>query len=124
MEVPSTFSLTDTEDLNKRKIKAKQNFFNLDSLHARLNSHYEAWSYKKKKHKISINSRLKITKIIGQRKGFYRQRIREHSCATKESVDIDILVTSRNGDRKFMQSIKITSRSPSRKGKWNQFSQF
>ena len=26
-------------------------FFNCDSLHARLNSHYEAWSYKKKKHK-------------------------------------------------------------------------
>ena len=24
-------------------------FFNWDSLHARLNSHYEAWSYKKKK---------------------------------------------------------------------------
>ena len=24
---------------------------NRDSLHARLNSHYEAWSYKKKKHK-------------------------------------------------------------------------
>ena len=26
-------------------------FFNWDSLHTRLNSHYEAWSYKKKKHK-------------------------------------------------------------------------
>ena len=26
-------------------------FKNLDSLHARLNSHYEAWSYKKKNHK-------------------------------------------------------------------------
>ena len=26
-------------------------FFNWDSLHARLNSHYEAWSYKKKKDK-------------------------------------------------------------------------
>ena len=25
--------------------------FNWDSLHARLNSHYEAWSYKKKKKK-------------------------------------------------------------------------
>ena len=25
--------------------------FNWNSLHARLNSHYEAWSYKKKKHK-------------------------------------------------------------------------
>ena len=28
-----------------------ESFFNWDSLHARLNSHYEAWSYKKKKHK-------------------------------------------------------------------------
>ena len=26
-------------------------FFNWYSLHARLNSHYEAWSYKEKKHK-------------------------------------------------------------------------
>ena len=26
-------------------------FFNQDSLHARQNSHYEAWNYKKKKHK-------------------------------------------------------------------------
>ena len=26
-------------------------FLNWDSLHARLNSYYEAWSYKKKKHK-------------------------------------------------------------------------
>ena len=26
-------------------------FFNWDSLHARLNSQYEAWSYEKKKHK-------------------------------------------------------------------------
>ena len=25
--------------------------FNFDLLHARLNSHYKAWSYKKKKHK-------------------------------------------------------------------------
>ena len=26
-------------------------FFNWDSFHARLNSHYKTWSYKKKKHK-------------------------------------------------------------------------
>ena len=26
-------------------------FFNRDSLHARLNSHYRAWSYKKREHK-------------------------------------------------------------------------
>ena len=29
----------------------QSSFFNWDSLRARLNSHYEAWSYKKKKHK-------------------------------------------------------------------------
>ena len=73
---------------------------------------------------MSVNSRLKATKIIGQRKEFYRERIPEPSCARKETVDIDILVTSRNGHRKIMQSIKITSRPPSRKRKWNQLSQF
>ena len=40
--------------------------------------------------KMSVNSRLKATKIIGQRKAFYRQRIPESSCARKETVDIDI----------------------------------
>ena len=45
---------------------------------------------------------LKATKIIGQRKAFHRKRIPEFSRARKETVDIDIHVTSRNGDRKFM----------------------
>ena len=65
---------------------------------------------------MSVNSRLKATKIIGQRKAFYRQRIRESSCARKATVDIDILVTSGNGDRKIIESIRIMSR-PSRKKK-------
>ena len=73
---------------------------------------------------MSVNSGLKATKIIGQRKAFYSQRIPEFSCARKETVDTDILVTSRNGDRKIMQSIRITSRPSLRKRKWNQFSQF
>ena len=73
---------------------------------------------------MSVNSGLKATKIIGQRKAFYRQRIPEPSCARKETVDIDILVASRNGDRKIMQTIRITSRPPTRKMKWNQLSQF
>ena len=55
---------------------------------------------------MSVNS----TKIIGQREAFYRQKIPESSCARKETVDIDILVTSGNVDRKIMQSIRITSR--------------
>ena len=47
---------------------------------------------------MSANSRLKANKIIGQRKAFYRQRIPEPSCARKETVDIDILVTSQLGE--------------------------
>ena len=35
----------------KFSAKGKFFFFNWDSFHARLNSHYTAWSYKKKKHK-------------------------------------------------------------------------
>ena len=73
---------------------------------------------------MSVNSGLKATKIIGQSKSFYRQRIPEFIRERKETVDIDILVTPRNGDRKIMQSIRITSRPTSRKRKWNQLSQF
>ena len=58
---------------------------------------------------MSVNFRFKATKIIGQRKTFYRQRIPESSCARKKAVCIDILVTSRNGDRKIMKSNRITS---------------
>ena len=56
---------------------------------------------------MSVNSRLKAPKVIGQRNVFYRYRISEISRARKETVDIGILVTSRNGDRKIMQSIQI-----------------
>ena len=73
---------------------------------------------------MSANSRLKATQITRQRKAFYRQRIPECSCARKETVDIDIPVASRNGDRKIMQSIRIMNRPPLRKRKWNQLSQF
>ena len=79
------------------------------------------------------NSRLQAIYIIGQRKAFYRiperafHRIPENSrvqLREEVTVDIDHLVTSRNGDRKFMQSIRITSRPPSRITRWNQLSQF
>ena len=49
---------------------------------------------------MSVNSRLKATKIIGQGRAFYRQSIPEFIRARKETVDIEILVTSRNGDKK------------------------
>ena len=42
-----------------------------------------------------------------KRKAFYRQRIPESSCSRRETVGIDILVTSWNGDRKIMQPIRI-----------------
>ena len=67
---------------------------------------------------MSINSRLQATKIIGQTKAFYKQRILESSCASKETVDINILLTSRTGGRKIMQSNRITSRPPLSKKKW------
>ena len=49
--------------------------------------------------KVSVNSRLRATYIIGQRKAFQRQAIRESSCAKRETVGKDIFVTSRNGDK-------------------------
>ena len=52
-----------------------------------------------------VNSRLKA---ICQKKAFYMQRIPGSSCAKKENVDLDILVTFTNGDRKIMQSIRVT----------------
>ena len=73
---------------------------------------------------MSVNSTLNATSIKGQRKPFYRLKIPESSCAKKETVEIDVLVRSRNSDRKIMQPIRITSRPPSRKRKWNQLSQF
>ena len=73
---------------------------------------------------MSVNSRLKATKIIGQRKAFYKQRIPGSSCVRKETVDIDIHVKSRNSDGKIMQSIRKMRRPPLKIRKWNQLSQF
>ena len=73
---------------------------------------------------MSVNSELKATKIIGQRKAFYWQRIPEFSCASKETVDIDILVTSTNVHRKIMQSLRKTSRPPSGERKVSLLIQF
>ena len=56
-----------------------------------------------------INSTLRAFRVIGQRKTFCWQKIPEFSCAGKETVDIDICITSRNCNRKTMQSIKIMS---------------
>ena len=43
-----------------------------------------------------VNSRLRALQIIGQWKTFYRQK----NCVNKETVEIDILVTSKNTEKK------------------------
>ena len=64
---------------------------------------------------LTVN-RCLLIQIIGQRKAFYRQKIPEPSCLNKKTVGIDILVTSRNGDRKITIS-QDNNRPPSRKRK-------
>ena len=49
---------------------------------------------------MSVNSRFKAIYVTGQRNELYRERIPEYSCETEEAVDIEILVISRNGDKK------------------------
>ena len=74
---------------------------------------------------MSVISRLKATKIIGQRKAFYRQRIPEFSRARKETVDLDILLTSRNGDRQtFSVKADILNCRPVKLEKRNSFAGF
>ena len=51
---------------------------------------------------MSVNSRLKAIQIRLEMKPFCRQRNPEVNCAGKETVDIDILMASRNGHRKIM----------------------
>ena len=110
-------------------------FSKFTSLHERLNSHCEAWTYKNKKKKMKTIEESCLEIIQGknapinsshfdQRKAFYGQRIQESRRARKETVDIEILLTSRNGDRKIVLSIRITSESAKRRSKWKQFIQF
>ena len=49
--------------LDFQETKIKTFFFNWDSLHARMNSDYKGWSYKKKEHK----------KIKAYRKSLYKE---------------------------------------------------
>ena len=99
-----------------------------DSLNTRLNSHYEVWSYKKKKYKkIKVHSKsvwkepkvkrcLLILDLNPPRSYVKRKhsigRELQSSCTGKETIDRDIIATSRNGDRKLIKSIRITSRPP------------
>ena len=47
-----------------------------------------------------MTNKIKSRQLKGQRKAFSSQKISEPSCVRKETVDIDILVTSRNSGRK------------------------
>ena len=108
-------------------------FFNWDSLHARLKRHYEAWSYKKKKYKKikayreSVQKKPTVTVkrylLILDLKPFRYQVTRKHSIGRefqslavtgKKLLIQTSLLTSKNGDRKIVQSIRITTRPPLR----------
>ena len=71
-----------------------------------------------------INSRLKTVWVIGQRKAFCMQTIPEWGCGKKQTVDIYILLKSRNEEKITMQNIRITSRPPTRMKKVKQFREF
>ena len=47
---------------------------------------------------------------MGQRKALCKQKNSESSCARKETVDIDILITSWNGERKIKRPITMRMR--------------
>ena len=55
--------------------------------------------------KLCVNSRLTVIVIRGQKKELYRQGTPKSSSLRKETVEIDILKTSRNGERKIMQPV-------------------
>ena len=56
-----------------------------------------------------MRSRIQAITIISQRKVFYRHRIPDSSRVRKETVDADILVTSRTGE--IMHSIRMSGTS-------------
>ena len=60
-------------------------------------------------HELPNYLRLNAILIIGQRKSFCRQRFPEFSCVRKDTLEKDILIKSRKGDRKIMQLLRITS---------------
>ena len=93
-------------------------------LHARLNSHNEAWSYRKRK-RLRANKKAVLTESKDERcQKILHAKNLEFSCVRKETVDIDILITSRDGDGKIMQSIRITNGTPSENKEVEQFSKF
>ena len=51
---------------------------------------------------------------MSQREAFCRRKIPGSSCAKKKTVDIELLITSRNDDRKIIHSIRMMSTPLSR----------
>ena len=70
-----------------------------------------------------FSSRLTAIYFIGQRKAFCRQIIQNSSCSRKETVDLDMLLKSRNDEQKVMQPIAITNAILRRTRKRNHSSQ-
>ena len=74
---------------------------------------------------MSVNSRLKSHLDHRSKESILQaESFQSLVVQGKKTVDVHILVTSRNGDRKVIHSIRITSRPSSRIWKWNQFCQF
>ena len=55
------------------------------------------------KKKMPVNPWFTAIHIMSQSKLFCRQRGPESSCAKRKTVDIDILIKSRNSDRRIMK---------------------
>lgn len=66
---------------------------------------------------INYRYRLKAIKIICKGKNSASKET--VSLVVKETVDIDMLITSANGDWKIMQAIRITGKLPMRIRKQN-----
>ena len=71
--------------------------------------------------KIYITFRLKYLQIIVKKKGFCSKRVLESSSVRKRTIDIDILIKSRN-DRKIIQPVRIAKARVTRMRKYKQFS--
>ena len=105
-----------------------QFFSNWDSLHATPYSHYKA------RLKYTRNLFRKCLKLNGVLIFDLKHRSKESIswaenprvwlCEERLCVDIGILVTSKNDDKKTMQSTRLTSRPYSRMRKWNKLSEF
>ena len=65
--------------------------------------------------------RIHVEWAIGRIKNYH---ILARNCLLSMTKDdLGILTKSRNGDRKIIQSIRITGRPPTKRKKWNQLSQ-